>query len=130
LRGWSCDLADGTALPVQIKYGGVLIAGGIVWQTASLGIINIMAGRSSGIEWLEIPLFRRAHARGLCAVGLWASYCGLRKQTSAYISVWYLLGAFVWFPWVFATAHIEQCRRCRAWQNVIAAWASQSFFSV
>jgi cytochrome c oxidase cbb3-type subunit 1 len=140
--GWASLAGMGVAIwlmarlcRVQIKYGGVLIAGGIVWQIGlTFGIINIMAGRSSGIEWLEIPGSSAALMLvGYALVGLWGILLwGLRKQTSAYISVWYLLGAFVWFPWVFATAHITKTmpQMQGVVQNIIAAWASQSFFSV
>lgn len=140
--GWASLAGMGVAIwlmarlcRVQIKYGSVLIAGAVIWQIGlTFGIINILAGRSSGIEWLEIPASSAALMLvGYALVGLWGILLwGLRKQTSAYISVWYLLGAFVWFPWVFATAHITKTmpQMQGVVQNIIAAWASQSFFSV
>jgi cbb3-type cytochrome oxidase subunit 1 len=29
-----------------------------------------------------------------------------RKTSAVYISVWYLLGAFFWFPWLFFTSNV------------------------
>lgn len=140
--GWASLAGMGVAIwlmarlcRVQIKFGGVLIASAIIWQIGlTFGIINILAGRTTGIEWLEIPGPSAALMLvGYAIVGLWGILVwGFRKQASAYISVWYLLGAFVWFPWVFATAHITKTMPQMAGvvQNIIAAWASQSFFSV
>jgi cytochrome c oxidase cbb3-type subunit 1 len=140
--GWASLAGMGVAIwlmarlcRVQVRFGAVLIGGALLWQIGlTFGIISILAGRSSGVEWLEIPTASAfLMLIGYALVGLWGIVMfGLRKETSAYISVWYLLGAFVWFPWVFATAHLTKSlpQLHGVIQNVIAAWASQSFISV
>jgi cytochrome c oxidase cbb3-type subunit 1 len=140
--GWASLSGIGVAIwlmarlcRVQIRFGGVLIAGAILWQVGlTFGVASILAGKSSGIEWLEIPGSSAAlMLAGYALVGVWGVLLfGFRKQASAYISVWYLLGAFVWFPWVFATAHITKTlpQVQGVVQNVIAAWASHSFLNV
>jgi cytochrome c oxidase cbb3-type subunit I len=48
----------------------------------------------------------------------------MRKSTTVFISVWYLLGAFFWFPWLFFTANllIIQPQMTGVMQHVVAAW--------
>ncbi len=140
--GWASLAGMGVAIwlmarlcRVKIRFGYVLIVGGILWQIGlTFGVVSILAGRTSGVEWLEIPTASAMLMLiGYALVGLWGvAMFGLRKETSAYISVWYLLGAFVWFPWVFATAHLTKSlpQLQGVVQNIIAAWASQSFLSV
>ena len=140
--GWASLAGMGVAIwlmarlcRVKVRFGSVLIGGAILWQIGlTFGIVSILAGRSSGVEWLEIPTASAVLMLiGYALVGLWGIVLfGLRKETSAYISVWYLIGAFVWFPWVFATAHLTKSlpQLQGVVQNIIAAWASQSFISV
>ena len=54
------------------------------------------------------------------------------RGESVFISQWYVLAAFLWFPWVIATAQLTKTlpQLSGVVQNIIAAWASQSFFSV
>jgi cytochrome c oxidase cbb3-type subunit 1 len=140
--GWASLAGMGVAIwlmarlcRVRIRFGAVLVGGAILWQIGlTFGIVSILAGRSSGVEWLEIPTASAVLMLiGYALVGLWGVVLfGLRKETSAYISVWYLIGAFVWFPWVFATGHLTKSlpQLQGVVQNIIAAWASQSFVSV
>jgi cytochrome c oxidase cbb3-type subunit 1 len=140
--GWASLSGMGVAIwlmarltRVPIRFGGVLVAGALLWQIGlTFGIGSILAGNSSGVEWLEIPTASAVlMLLGYALVGLWGVMLyGLRKESTAYISVWYLLAAFLWFPWVFATAHLTKTYPLLSGvvQNIIAAWASQSFYSV
>ena len=140
--GWASLSGMGVAIwlmarlcRVKLRFGSLLIGGAILWQIGlTFGIVSILAGATSGVEWLEIPTASAVLMLiGYALVGLWGIVLfGLRKETSAYISVWYLIGAFVWFPWVFATAHLTKSlpQLHGVAQNIIAAWASQSFISV
>lgn len=141
--GWASLAGMGVAIwlmarlcRVQLKYGAVLIIGAILWQIGlTFGIGQILAGYTSGIEWLEISTPSSVLMLiGYGVVGLWGLLLyGFRKQAAAYISVWYLLGAFLWFPWVFMTAHVvksEVFGLQGVILNVIAAWASYSFTSI
>jgi len=140
--GWASLSGMGVAIwlmarltRIPVRYAGVLVAGALLWQIGlTFGIGSILGGNSSGVEWLEIPTASAVLMLiGYALVGLWGILLyGLRKESAAYISVWYLLAAFLWFPWVFATAHLTKSfpQLGGVVQNIIGAWASQSFYSV
>jgi cytochrome c oxidase cbb3-type subunit 1 len=114
--GW-CSLAGmGVAIwimarlcRVPIKAPGMLVFGAITWNIGlTIGVWQILVGQSTGIEGLEMP-----HGAmwvmfgGFLSIGLWgAALYRARKEAIAFISVWYLLGAFFWFPWIFAISNL------------------------
>jgi len=139
--GWATLAGMGVAIwllarlcRVQIKLPGVLITGAIFWQVGlTVGIVQILGGKSTGVEGLEIPgsaavlmLF------GYLLVGLWGALLfGYRRETPAYISVWYLVAALFWFPWTFGLAHLAVALPVQGVvQSMIAAWATQNFLHV
>ena len=140
--GWATLSGMGVAIwllarlcRVQIKLPGVLITGAVFWQVGlTIGIMQILAGKSTGVEGLEIPgsaavlmLF------GYLLIGLWGALLfGYRRQTPAYISVWYIVAALFWFPWTFAVAHIAMALPSvqGVVQSMVAAWAMQNFLNV
>jgi cytochrome c oxidase cbb3-type subunit 1 len=140
--GWASLSGMGVAIwllarlcRVQIKLPGVLITGGVFWQVGlTYGIISILAGKTTGLEGLEIPVGSAALMLfGYLLVALWGSLLfGFRSQAPAYISVWYLVAALFWFPWTFATAHAAHLLPgvSGVVQNLAAAWAAQNFQSV
>jgi cytochrome c oxidase cbb3-type subunit 1 len=120
---------------VQIKLPGVLITGGVFWQVGlTYGIISILAGKTTGLEGLEIPAGSAALMLfGYFLVALWGSLLfGFRSQTPAYISVWYLIAALFWFPWTFAMAHAAHLLPgvSGVVQSLAASWAAQNFQSI
>ena len=116
---------------VPIKAPGLLIFGAIVWNVGlTIGIWQILLGQSTGVEGLEMPHGARwIMFAGFLFIGLWgAALFRARKEGMAFISVWYLLGAFFWFPWVFAIANtLTSLSEVRGVMPVvIASWFSQS----
>src|SRR5271169_5368564 len=84
-----------------------IVAGCVIWNLGVfLGIAGVLAGEMTGYEWLEMPRF--------AAVFLFAGYlliglAGLATHRqlpgrAAYTSLWFLLAALFWFPWIFSTA--------------------------
>ncbi len=142
LFGWASQAGIGVGLwllsrlcRVEVKYGGVLMIAGLFWNIGlTFGALEILGGKSSGVEWMELP----GGAAGIMFLGyamvaLWAAVLfGFRRQGPAYISVWYLLASFLWLPWIFGIGYLTN--RSAGLQgvmhNVVAAWASQSFLSI
>lgn len=140
--GWAALSGMGVAIwllarlcRVQIKWPGVLVTGAIFWQVGlTLGIVQILGGKSTGVEGLEIPGSAAVLMLiGYMLVGLWGALIfGYRRQAPAYISVWYLVAALFWFPWSFGLAHLSLALPSVTGvvQNLIAAWAAQNFLHV
>jgi cytochrome c oxidase cbb3-type subunit 1 len=73
-----------------------------------LGVGGILAGDSTGYEWLEFPPY--ATIVLFVAYSLVVSWAlvmfRFRRGDNIYITQWYLLGAFLWFPWVYGATQI------------------------
>ena len=74
----------------------------------TIGVIGILAGDSTSIEWLEIPPYATPLLFVAYAlVGVWAVITfRFRKSEHIYVSQWYLLAALFWFPWLYSVAQI------------------------
>jgi cytochrome c oxidase cbb3-type subunit 1 len=85
------------AIPMRPYISGVTV----IWNIIMLvGSIEILSGNSRGIEWLEFPKY-------VMIVIVWCviviGIAGLlmlfnRNVKTLYVSVWYLIAAFLWFP--------------------------------
>jgi cytochrome c oxidase cbb3-type subunit I len=116
IYGWGCMAGMGTAIWLMarlcrttLRHPLVLIAGAAFWNLGVLmGLLGVLGGANTGYEWLEFP--------GFSALTLFVSYLfiltwGLvmfryRRRGHIYITQWYLLGAFLWFPWLYASAQV------------------------
>lgn len=114
--GWACLSGMGTLVWLMarlcrttLRHPLLLVAGGVLWNIGVLlGVISILAGWSTGYQWLEFPPF--------VAIVLFVAYTLIlswallmfrfRRGESIYITQWYLLGALLWFPWMYAAAHV------------------------
>ncbi len=91
-------LAGRTAVAIGAGFWNIGVA---------VGVFGILAGASSGFESFEMP--------GQANLILLASYIliagfGLvtfhhRRQRDLYPSLWFLVAALFWFPWIFTTAN-------------------------
>ncbi|MEO5717750.1 MAG: cbb3-type cytochrome c oxidase subunit I [Chthoniobacterales bacterium] len=116
IYGWGSMAGMGTAIWLMarlcrttLRHPLLLIAGAAFWNLGVLmGIGGILAGVSTGYEWLEFP--------GFAAITLFVAYLLImtwalimfrfRRRGHVYITQWYLLGAFLWFPWLYAAAQV------------------------
>lgn len=114
--GWATCAGIGTGIWLLSRFSRVpplrsplfLIVAGVLWNVGMItGVLSILAGATTGRELLEFPpqtaffLFL-----GLVMVSLWAiTTIWNRKPGATYISLWYLLGAFLWFAWMYGTAN-------------------------
>ena len=116
IYGWGSMAGMGTAIWLMarlcrttLRHPLLLIAGAAFWNLGVLmGIGAILAGNTTGYEWLEFP--------GFSAFTLFIAYLLImtwalimfryRRRGHVYITQWYLLGAFLWFPWLYAAAQV------------------------
>lgn len=77
------------------------------WNIAvTVGVLGILAGDATGFDLLEFPLY--------AALPLFASYACIaawalvalhrRTERELYVSLWFVLAALLWFPWILSTA--------------------------
>jgi cytochrome c oxidase cbb3-type subunit I len=114
--GWASIVGMGTAIWLMarlcrttLRHPLLLVAGAWFWNIGVLlGVGGILAGDSTGYQWLEFPPY--------AAIVLFAAYALIiswavlmfrfRRGAQIYITQWYLLGAFLWFPWLYAAAQL------------------------
>ncbi|HEX7518298.1 MAG TPA: cbb3-type cytochrome c oxidase subunit I [Chthoniobacterales bacterium] len=114
--GWASMAGIGTAIWLMarlcrttLQHPLLLIGGAAFWNLGVLlGVSGILAGDSTGYEWLEFPPY--AAILLFVAYSLVVSWAMLmfrfRRGDHIYITQWYLLGAFLWFPWVYGATQI------------------------
>jgi cytochrome c oxidase cbb3-type subunit 1 len=116
IYGWASMVGMGTAIWLMarlcrttLRHPLLLVAGAWFWNIGVLlGVGGILAGDSTGYQWLEFPPY--------AAIVLFAAYALIiswavlmfrfRRGAQIYITQWYLLGAFLWFPWMYAAAQL------------------------
>jgi cytochrome c oxidase cbb3-type subunit I len=114
--GWATSAGIGTGIwllsrftdvPLRDPFYPILAA--IIWNVGlGTGVLSILMGFTTGKELLEFPSYSAFILfLGLVIISLWAvMIIWNRKSGTAYVSQWYLLGAFLWFAWIYATANI------------------------
>ncbi len=112
---------------VSIRYPGLLIFGAAFWNLGlGIALLLVLVGKTTGSVWMEIPSGAAAIMLvGYAFIGIWGAVIyRFRRNAPVYISVWYLLGAFFWFPWLFGAAHIlaSMPQISGVMQAVVAAW--------
>src|SRR5438067_2756133 len=112
--GWASMAAMGTAIWLMarlcrttLRHPLLIVAGIWFWNIGVLiGVIGILMGYSTGYDWLEFPPY--AAVVLFVAYALIISWAVLmfrfRRGDQIYITQWYLLAAFLWFPWLYAAA--------------------------
>src|SRR5881227_3040231 len=114
--GWASMAGMGTAIWIMarlcrttLRHPLLLVAGAGFWNLGVLlGVGGIIAGESTGYQWLEFPPY--------AAIVLFAAYTLIiswavlmfrfRHGEQIYITQWYLVGAFLWFPWLYAAGNL------------------------
>jgi len=116
IYGWASMAAMGTAIWLMarlcrttLRHPLLIVAGAGFWNIGVLiGIVGILIGDSTGYQWLEFPPY--AALILFVAYALIISWAVLmfrfRRGEQIYITQWYLLGAFLWFPWLYAAAQL------------------------
>lgn len=142
LFGWGCNAIFAIALwiiarlsQLPVRDRGLLLVAGLFWNFGlKLGLFGILAGDLTYAKLLELPgyvtpIMLFAYA----LIGAWGVTTFLnRKERTVYIAQWYILGAFFWFPWLYAIAQFMVI-----WfpvrgvaQAVISNWFASGFFNL
>jgi len=114
--GWASMAGMGTAIWLMarlcrttLRHPLLLVTGAWFWNIGvAIGITGILMGYSTGYQWLEFPPYAALILS--IAYALIISWAVLmfrfRRGEQIYITQWYLLGAFLWFPWLYAAAQV------------------------
>jgi cytochrome c oxidase cbb3-type subunit 1 len=116
IYGWATCAGIGTGIWLLSRLNGVTlrsplfpVIAGLVWNIGMIsGLFSLLAGASTGRQLLEFPSYSAFILFfALAMISLWAMtiVCN-RKRDIVSISEWYLVGAFLWFAWMYATANI------------------------
>src|SRR5438067_11426214 len=84
----------------------LLSRGGFLKLRVPLWICRIPVGDSTGYHWLEFPSYAAwTLFVGYSLITSWAVLMfRFRRGDPIYITQWYLLAAFLWFPWMYLAA--------------------------
>ncbi|MEM6601776.1 MAG: cbb3-type cytochrome c oxidase subunit I [Verrucomicrobiota bacterium] len=116
IYGWCFQASFGAVLwllgrltRAELKYSLIVQVSSVLWNAAvTLGVVCILAGFNTGYEWLEFPTL--ATVPMLLAFGIFAFGCvdmlRRRQPGDIYISLWYLIGAALWFPAIYFTGNL------------------------
>ncbi|MBE2205511.1 MAG: cbb3-type cytochrome c oxidase subunit I [Chthoniobacterales bacterium] len=114
--GWAFQAGIGVALwlmarlcRIPLLHAKLLVSATLFWNLGVLiGVLGILAGDSRSVEWLELPGYATPILfLAYACIGVWAVIMfRYRRPGHVYVSQWYLLAAFLWFPWLYATANI------------------------
>lgn len=88
---------------------GLVLVATVFWNVGvTIGVIGVLTGDSTSIEWLEMPTY----AGGVlfvayALIAIWAVIIfRYRRERHLYVSQWYVLAALFWFPWLYAAANL------------------------
>jgi len=114
--GWAMQAGIGVMIwlmarltRTQVRHAATIIVIGHVWNVAvAFAVLSVWFGFGRSIPFLDFPswvspLLLISYA--LLVVWLVPMFRN-RRSASVYISEMYVIGAAVWFPWIFITANI------------------------
>lgn len=114
--GWASAAALGVCIwlmarlcRVQLRHSRLVTCAGVIWNIGVLvGTGAILFGQSTSVEWLEFPPYASLLLFiSYAMVSIWAVDMFVhRKPCHVYVSLWYLMAALFWFPWLYGTANI------------------------
>ncbi len=122
IYGWGIQAGLGVMLWIMARRSGqelqsgksLMIVAGVFWNiTVTVGLLCILFGYGTSMEWLEMPKFVWPILLACFMVYAWpiARMFGRSIRPQGFmVSTWYILGACFWFPWIFLTANV--CLHC------------------
>jgi cytochrome c oxidase cbb3-type subunit 1 len=115
--GWGCQAAFGVLIWLMARLShqesrnsGTMLLVCQLWNVGVvLGTVGILAGFSTGVSWMEFPAFAwPVLLFSYAAIAVWSlvQFRCRPRESRVHPAQWYALAALLWFPWVFATAHV------------------------
>jgi cytochrome c oxidase cbb3-type subunit I len=116
LYGFCVQAGLGVALWLLARLGQtrlaqpwLVVVGTLVWNAGvKLGVAGILWGDGTGFEYLDMP----GYAAWIPMLGyLLMGLSGVltfhqRQQRQLFASLWFILAALFWFPWIYATGEL------------------------
>ncbi len=116
IYGFAMQAGIGVALWLICRLGrapllqpGFITVSALVWHLGvAIGVFGILAGGSTGFEWLEMPRYASPILfLAYVLIGIWALLTfQQRREQRLYVSQWFLLAALFWFAWIYSTANL------------------------
>ncbi|MGE0158660.1 MAG: cbb3-type cytochrome c oxidase subunit I [Gemmatimonadales bacterium] len=93
----------------ELRWGPLAVAGVFLWNVGvAIGVAGILLGATDGLEWLEMDrLFADPWlviGGGMVGLSLFRTLIA-RDVDHLYVSVWYIMAAYVWFPIIFVVGN-------------------------
>ena len=140
LMGWISNAIFAISLWIMarlsakpIEHGGMLLIAGIIWNVGlTVGVLGILIGDMRPFAWFELP----SYASGIfllsySLIAVWAIVAfRQRNHLFSYVSQWYILGALLWFPWVYVVAQffLNYFPSRGVMQSIVHAWYQNNVF--
>jgi cytochrome c oxidase cbb3-type subunit 1 len=116
LYGFASQVAFGVAIWLTCRLGRAplisptaVTCAGLFWNVGvKLGVYGILRGDSTGFSWLEMP--RYAFPILFCSYALIGVLTLItfheRRERQLYVSLWYVVAALFWFPWIYSAGNL------------------------
>ena len=116
--GWGVQAALGIMLWIMARRSGQELRGGksilyiaaIFWNiTLTIGLLSVLGGKSTSMEWMEMPKFVwPVFLLGFLAYAwpIVRMFGRAIRPEGFMVSTWYILGACFWFVWIYITANV------------------------
>jgi cytochrome c oxidase cbb3-type subunit 1 len=116
--GWAMQAGLGVAVWLLARRSGQALSGGagtmlvagIFWNVGvTLGVVGILSGNGTALQWLEFPSFVwpvLLIPYLVIAVKMIVHYNRANRQQGFHLTSWYILAALLCFPWIFLTANL------------------------
>ncbi len=140
IYGWGAQAAFGVIIWLmarlsrkECRSSGVILLGGHLWNLGvMIGVGLILAGKGSGVPWMEFPAFVwLLLIPSYIMILIWSLVqFQIRDAGHVYISQWYLLAAILWFPWIAITSvlFVYHFEGHPLMATAIAAWFKSALF--
>jgi cytochrome c oxidase cbb3-type subunit 1 len=141
LYGWAASAGIGAGIWImarlcqaRVRSGGFLTAAWALWNLALLlGVSTVLNGQGTSYPGLDFPRFvSPLILTSLIFLAIWPVLLYRGRRTGAtYVSQWYVMAAFLWFPWIYATANLVLffLPTQGPVQAVVAAWYTRSLLT-